>query len=106
MEPSVITAGSPLRDPVPKGWTLRPIGTWHGRESLVAYDSSRHDVFVARLDLDQHTWDNLDRDGWAPQMYDHASGRLLWVLDRLAATRVALDSDSATDGSNPDGLVR
>lgn len=91
---------------MPQGWTLQPIGAWHGRDSLIAYDPARHDVFVARLDLDQHTWDNLDSDGWAPQMYDHASGRLLWVKDRCAATRAVPDSNTATDSPNVDGVGR
>jgi hypothetical protein len=83
---------------VPSKWATVPIGVWDGRESEVVYDPRRHDVMVVQAAVTEDWEGDLAASGWA---YEGTDGRsVMWVRDRVTATRAALDR--SPDPTPPD----
>jgi hypothetical protein len=97
--------GAPVRPPnepylrfigsgeaVPPGWITEPVGEWDGHETEVVFDPRRHHVMVVQASATEDREGDLSAEGWAYQGTD--GYRVMWVRDRLAAARTALDRHS------------
>lgn len=69
MTPYLIFDGDTTTRPLPEGWALQPIGSWDGRQAVVAYDPQRHDVLVSPDSPGDDTpaTQDLRYGGWEPQ---------------------------------------
>jgi hypothetical protein len=75
--------------PLPAGWTVEPVGQWNGRDAEAVFDPRRHDVRVVQSAETEDREGELAAAGWA---YEGTDGyAVLWVRDRVAAARAALD---------------
>lgn len=75
--------------PCPPGWVAEPIGRWDGQPREVVYQPRRHDILIVRGAPSPKVEGALPGTGWAQA---HATdGARMWVRDRLALTRDALD---------------
>jgi hypothetical protein len=73
----------------PQGWVAEPIGRWDGQFREVVYQPRRHDILIVRGPPSPKVEGALPGTGWAQA---HATdGARMWVRDRLALTRDALD---------------
>lgn len=84
-EPHLISSETPS---VPAGWQTEPVGDVDGQRSNVAYDPDRHSVIWYLNPPAPSTAEELHRNGWQ-RAATHGRGEL-WVLDRIEATRRAL----------------
>jgi hypothetical protein len=73
----------------PVGWVAEPAGHWGGKEVDVVYDPRRHQVLVVRSAVPDGTRSSLGAAGFRRLAADGAQE--LWVRDRLAVARAALD---------------
>lgn len=103
MNPTVVEAPDApfLRPPdtsasLPNGWVSEPAGRWTGAPMNVAYDPRRHNVMFTRTAVNATVTDGLQRAGWVRQAGDGTNE--MWVRDRLAATRAALDRAGRSAG--------
>lgn len=75
--------------PCPPGWVAEPIGRWDGRPQEVVYQPRRHDILIVRGAPSPKIEGTLPDTGWTQA---HATdGARMWVRDRVALTRDALD---------------
>ena len=74
---------------MPDGWTVEPVGQWHGQDSEVVYRRRLHDVMVVPATDTEDQEGNLAAAGWSYQGTDGYA--VMWVRDRVAARRSALD---------------
>lgn len=81
---------------VPAGWVSEPAGRWAGALTSVAYDPRRHTVLFSLNRLNDKARTGLQTDGWVWQAGDGQAE--LWIRDRLAAARNALDRASQAPG--------
>jgi hypothetical protein len=86
-EPYLRPVGS--AEAVPRGWITEPVGEWDGHETEVAFDPRRHHVMVMQASATEDREGDLVAEGWAYQGTD--GYMVMWVRDRLAAVRTALD---------------
>lgn len=75
-------------EPCPPGWTAERVGLWDGRQREVVYHPRRHDVLVIHGDCSPAVEASLPGSGWTEAR--HTDGAQMWVRDRLAITREAL----------------
>lgn len=75
--------------PCPPGWAAEPAGLWDGRHQEVVYNPRRHDVLIVRGDLSPNVEASLPAIGYAEAR--SSKGARMWVRDRFAMTRAALD---------------
>lgn len=73
----------------PDGWAAEPAGLWHGTHMEVVYNPRRHDVVLVRGHLSASAESALPSVGYVEA--DAAEGVRMFVRDRSAATRAALD---------------
>ncbi len=72
-----------------EGWAVEPAGLWDGRHMEVVYNPRRHDVVFIRGHLSPSVESALPSVGYAET--GSADGVRMFVRDRSAATRAALD---------------
>lgn len=80
--------GSPSA-PCPPGWTSERAGLWDGQHQEVVFNPRRHDVLIVRGGLSTNVESTLPSIGWTQAR--STDGARMWVRDRLAMTRAALD---------------
>jgi hypothetical protein len=103
-EPEIETAaqapGRPFLQParsgiVPAGWTTDVI-EWNGQETEVVYNPRRYDVMVVHTSMTEDHEGDLTAAGWS---YEGTDGHtVMWVRDRFAAARAALDRSTSSLG--------
>lgn len=77
----------PLR--CPEGWAAEPAGLWEDCQMEVVYNPRRHDIVFIRGRLSPDVESTLPSIGYAETQA--AEGVRMFVRDRSAATRAALD---------------
>ena len=87
LRPAPPEGAAPL--PCPPGWTAEPAGIWDGRHQEVVYNPRRHDVLIVRGALSPAVESSLPAIGWAEAR--SSDDARMWVRDRAAMTRAALD---------------
>ena len=80
--------GAPLLG-CPEGWAAEPAGLWEDRQMEVVYNPRRHDVVFIRGHLAPNVESALPSVGYAEARA--ADGVRMFIRDRSAATRAALD---------------
>lgn len=75
--------------PCPPGWAAEPAGIWDGRHQEVVYNPRRHDVVIVRGGLSPSVEASLPGIGYAEAL--SSDDARMWVRDRFAMTRAALD---------------
>lgn len=89
---------------VPAGWVAESAGDWNGPESEVVYNPRLYDVMVVPSADTEDREGELAAAGWSYQGTDGFT--VLWVRDRAAAARAALDRSSRQPPLEPGGLAR
>lgn len=75
--------------PCPPGWVAESVGKWNGRSQEIVFQPRRHDILIVRGAPSPKVETALPGTGWTQT---HATdGARLWVRDRVAMTREALD---------------
>lgn len=87
LRPAPPEGAPPLR--CPEGWAAEPAGVWEDRQMEVVYNPRRHDVVFIRGRLAPDVGSALPSVGYAEARA--AEGVRMFVRDRSAATRAALD---------------
>jgi hypothetical protein len=88
----------------PVGWLAEPAGKWGGKEVDVVYDPRRHQVLVVRSAVPDGTRSSLGAAGFRRLAVDGAQE--LWVRDRIAVARAALDRLDRAAGQRRSAEVR
>lgn len=91
-EPLLRPGGS--RGPIPPGWTVEAVGDWNGRDTEVVYNPRSHDVMVVQSSATEDREGDLTAQGWS--YYGTDGYTVVWVRDRIAAARAALDRSAAS----------
>jgi hypothetical protein len=73
----------------PVGWVAQPAGLWGGKQVEVVYDPRRHQLVRTDSDIGDRTRVALGTAGF--RRVASAGEQELWVRDRVAAARAALD---------------
>ena len=73
----------------PPGWVAESVGRWDGHPQEIVYQPRRHDILIVRGEPSPKIESALPGTGWA-QTHE-TDGARLWVRDRVALTRDALD---------------
>lgn len=73
----------------PVGWVAEPAGLWDGKQVEVVYDPRRHQLVRTDSDIGDRTRVALGTAGF--RRVASAGEQELWVRDRVAAARAALD---------------
>jgi hypothetical protein len=100
IEAAAQSPGRPFLQParsgiVPSGWTTDVI-EWNGQETEVVYDPRRYDVMAVHTSMTEDHEGDLTAAGWS---YEGTDGHTaMWVRDRLAAARAALDRSASSPG--------
>ena len=79
---------------IPPGWTVETVGDWNGRETEVVYNPRSHDVMVVQSSATEDREGDLAAQGWA--YYGTDGYTVVWVRDRIAAARTALDRSAGS----------
>lgn len=100
INPDAQAAGRPFLQParsgiVPSGWTTDVV-EWNGQETEVVYNPRRYDVMVVHSSMTEDHEGDLAAAGWS---YEGTDGHtVMWVRDRFAAARAALDRSAGSPG--------
>lgn len=87
LRPAPPEGAPPLR--CPEGWAAEPAGLWHGTHMEIVYNPRRHDVVLVRGQLSPSAESALPSIGYIET--NAADGVVMFVRDRSAVTRAALD---------------